>query len=194
MFLRLFLGGSADSVYVSEEANDRFNSELKPELCKSFTFALNNVSRHNDTIPGGRTCQILCSCEHTIVIKYSLTITKFPKSSITPATTDRFKETNYLKNFFCFHKFCSDIVVEVFILNFNAADFDVNIFTTSEESIPARENVTILDSVIRSPSDPINLGDVSGYGNVSIRVKDSAIKNRLLRLHEKRKRCTQQES
>lgn len=68
------------------------------------------------------------------------------------------------------------------------------IFTTSEESIPARENVTILDSVIRSPSDPINLGDVSGYGNVSIRVKDSAIKNRLLRLHEKRKRCTQQES
>lgn len=33
-----------------------------------------------------------------------------------------------------------------------------------------------MDSVIRSPSDPINLGDVSGYGNVSIRVKDSAIK------------------
>ena len=71
MFLRLFLGGFADSVYVSEEANDRFNSELKPELCKSFTFALNNVSRHNDTIPGGRTCQVLYRCEHTIVIKHS---------------------------------------------------------------------------------------------------------------------------
>ena len=100
MFLRLFLGGFANSVHVSEEANDRFNSELKPEL----TFALNNVSRHNDTIPGGRTCQVMYRCEHTIVIKHSLTITKFPKSSITPATTDRFKETNYLKNFFWFHK------------------------------------------------------------------------------------------
>lgn len=104
MFLRLFLGGFANSVHVSEEANDRFNSELKPELCNSLTFALNNVSRHNDTIPGGRTCQVMYRCEHTIVIKHSLTITKFPKSSITPATTDRFKETNYLKNFFWFHK------------------------------------------------------------------------------------------
>ena len=103
MFLRLFLG-FANSVHVSEEANDRFNSELKPELCNSLTFALNNVSRHNDTIPGGRTCQVMYRCEHTIVIKHSLTITKFPKSSITPATTDRFKETNYLKNFFWFHK------------------------------------------------------------------------------------------
>lgn len=82
-----------------------------------------------------------CTGVNTQLSLNILTITKFPKSSITPATTDRFKETNYLKTFFCFHKFCSDIVVEVFILNFNAADFDVNIFTTSEESIPARENV-----------------------------------------------------
>ena len=199
--MTLYLGIFANGVYVSSKGNDGINCGSEPEPCRSLLFAINNISRHSDTIYliGSRATHVMYRLETTIVIKHSLTITKYPKSSINPVITYHTNVASSLKKFFAFKNSGSDIVGEVLSVNFNSINFNVKIFATvPAKSISARTKVlrnvslsplllSISDSTIRSHSDLINLGNLSGYENVSICVKDSIIENGALVFDNKKK-------
>ena len=205
--MTLYLGIFANGVYVSSKGNDGINCGSEPEPCRSLLFAINNISRHSDTIYliGSRSTHVMYRLETTIVIKHSLTITKYPKSSINPVITYHTNVASSLKKFFAFKNSGSDIVGEVLSVNFNSINFNVKIFATvPAKSISARTKVlrnvslsplllSISDSTIRSHSDLINLGNLSGYENVSICVKDSIIENGALVFDNKKEICTRED-
>ena len=201
--MRLYIGAFANCVYVSVEGNDWMDCGSQRKPCRSLSFAIKSISRHNDTIYliGNHATHVMYMLESTIVIIHSLTITKFPKSCINPVIAHHINMKSNLTKDFAFKISSSNIVSNNLSLNFNSVNFNVNILTAfSENTIPARENMvtdissfplwlSISESIIISPSDSINLGDTSGYGNVSIHVKDSIIENGVLMFDNKRKTC-----
>ena len=202
--MSLYLGALANCVYVSVQGNDWMDCGSEHGPCRSLSFAIKSVSRHSDTIYliGNHNNQVIYMLESTTVIKHSLTVTKFPKSSINPVITYHVNMTKSLTKAFAFKISNSNITGEVLSLNFNSVNFNVNILNIfSEKSIPAGENMvtdisgfplllSISNSVIRSPSDSINVSNTSGYRNVSIHVKDSIIENGALLFDKKGKICT----
>ena len=100
--------------------------------CSSLSFTINNVSRHNDTICliASPIKQIKYTVENTIVIKRSLTVTKFPVYGQNPLIAYDFNVTNNWKEFYAFAIFRDALAPNILTLNIKSVDFSVNIFTT----------------------------------------------------------------
>ena len=113
--LAYLLGALSDDIYVNTSGKDQSHCGSVTRPCRSLSFTINNVSRHNDTIRlmASAIKQIRFTLENPIIIKHSLTVSKFPAYSQNPVITyDRNvtrnqKEFYALQSFdmFCFLKF-----------------------------------------------------------------------------------------
>ena len=86
-------------------------------------------------------------------------------------------------------------------LKIKSVNFNVNIFSSfSEQHRSTGKNIfgdesgcplllSILNSIIRSPTHAVNLSDLSEYEKVSIHVKDSIIQNGRFVFQNKRESC-----
>ena len=202
--LAFFLGALSDCVYVNITGSDLVNCGSINRPCRSLSFTVNNVSSFNDTICliASPIKQIMYIVENPIVIKNSLTVTKFPMYSQNPVITYHLNRTSNWKVFYAFAVSRYIEAPGVLALNFKSVDFNVNILTTfSEEFKTLQKNVLVKDifdlelslsiseSIISSPSHVVNFSDLSWYENVSIHLKNLEIKNGAFTFDNKKQRC-----
>ena len=185
------LGTSYCCVYVDLNGSDQIGCGIRSQPCRSLFYAINNVSRTNDNICliASPIKPIRYSVGKPIVIKHSLTVTKSPLFSLNPVINYRINVTNNWKEFYAFTSFRSDDADEMLNLKIKSVDFNVNIFTSLSEGKRLPLSLSITDSIISSPNNAIHLTDLSGYGNVSIHVKDSFIQSGRFILKNKRDSC-----
>ena len=100
--------------------------------CSSLSFAINNISCHNATIclMASPIKQIRYTVENTIIIKHSLTVTKFPEYSQNPLITYDLNMTSNRKEFYTFTIFRYALAANILTLNISSVNFNVNILTT----------------------------------------------------------------
>ena len=77
--------------------------------------------------------QIRYTVESTIIIKHSLTITKFPKYGQNPLITYDLSAIGDRKEFYVFAIFRYALVPNILTLNIKSVDFNVSILTTFSE-------------------------------------------------------------
>ena len=96
------LGALSYSIYVNASGKDNTECGSITAPCRSLSFTINNVSRHNDTIflIASPIKQIRYTLENTIIIKQSLTITKFPAYSQNPVMTYHLNLTSNLEEIY----------------------------------------------------------------------------------------------
>ena len=191
--LAYLLGALSHDIYVNTSGKDQSHCGSVTRPCRSLSFTINNVSSHNDTIRlmASAIKQIRFTLENAIVIKHSLTVSKFPAYSQNPliTTSDR-NVTRNQKEFYAFKIFRHVLLPKTLTLKIKSVNFNVNILTTLTEDISGFHlSVSILDSTISSPSHAVNFGDVSGYENVFIQMKDLVIQNGVFMFKNKRERC-----
>ena len=87
--LAFILGALSDCIYVNASRKDQIHCGSISRPCSSLSFTINNVSCHNDTICliASPIKQIRYTVANTIVIKHSLTVTKFPAYGQNPLIT-----------------------------------------------------------------------------------------------------------
>ena len=190
--LAYLLGVLSDDIYVNARGKYQSHCGSVTRPCRSLSFTINNVSSHNDTIRlmASAIKQIRFTLENPIVIKHSLTVSKFPAYSQNPLITYDRNETRNQKEFSAFAIFRYVLSHEILTLKIKSVNFNVNILTTLTEDISGFHlSVSILDSTISSPSHAVNFRDVSGYENVSIQMKDLVIQNGVFMFKNKRERC-----
>ena len=185
------LGTSSCCVYVDLSGSDQTGCGIRSQPCRSLFYAINSVSRTNDNICliASPIKPIRYSVGKPIVIKHSLTVTKSPLFSLNPVINYRINVTNNWKEFYTFTSFRSEDDDEMLNLKIKSVDFNVNIFTSLSERKRLPLSLSITDSIISSPNNAIHLTDLSGYGNVSIHVKDSFIQSGRFILKNKRDSC-----
>ena len=190
--LAYLLGALSDDIYVNTSGKDQSHCGSVTRPCRSLSFTINNVSRHNDTIRlmASAIKQIRFTLENPIIIKHSLTVSKFPAYSQNPVITYDRNVTRNQKEFYAFTIFRYVLLPEILTLKIKSVNFNVNILTALTEDISGFHlSVSILDSTISSPSHAVNFRDVSGYENVSIQMKDLVIQNGVFMFKNKRERC-----
>ena len=186
------LGALSYSIYVNASGKDNTECGSITAPCRSLSFTINNVSRHNDTIflIASPIKQIRYTLENTIVIKHSLTITKFPAYGQNPVMKYHLNLTSNLEEIYAFAISRNVIIPEILTLNIKSVNFEVNVLRTLSERFQSlKKNVvdedkssfplslSIVDSNISSPCHAINLSSILGYENVSVHMKNLLIEN-----------------
>ena len=186
------LGALSYSIYVNASGKDNTDCGSITAPCRSLSFRINNVSRNNNTIflIASPIKQIRYTLENTIIIKQSLTITKFPAYSQNPVMTYHLNLTSNLEEIYAFAISRNVIIPEILTLNIKSVNFEVNdLRTLSERFQSLKKNVvdedkssfplslSIVDSNISSPCHAINLSSILGYENVSVHMKNLVIEN-----------------
>ena len=146
--------------------------------------------------------QIRYPLKNTIVIKHSLTVSKFPAYGQNPLITYYPNVTSNQKKFYAFAIFRDALAPNVLTLNIKSVNFHINILTTFSESLKAlQKNVivgeisgfqlwlSISDSIVTSTSHAVNFSDISAYENLAINMKDLVIKSGDFMFENKRERC-----
>ena len=202
--MSLLLGTLFHSVYVHVSGTDQPDCGSRVQPCRSLSYTINNVSRSNDKICliASPIKQIKYSLENHIVIKHSLTITKYPLFTVNPVIVYQFNVNSNWKEFYAFGSFTSAVAAtEMLSLKIKSVNFNVNVFTALSEGYKTTGRnmfddisgspllLSISDSIISSPSHAVNLSDLSGYENVSIHVEDSVIESGRFIFKNKRENC-----
>ena len=168
--------------------------------CSSLSFAI-NVSSDSDTICliASPIKQIRYTVENTIIIKHSLTITKFLAYSQNPLITYDLNVTRIRKEFYAFAIFRYALASSILTLNVKSVNFNVNILTTFSKGFRTfQKNVvvrgfqvwlSISDSIVSGTSHTVNFSDISEYENVTIYMKDLIIKGGDFMFKNKRDGC-----
>ena len=168
--------------------------------CSSLSFAI-NVSSDSDTICliANPIKQIRYTVENTIIIKHSLTITKFPVYSQNPLITYDLNVTSIRKVFYAFAIFRYALASSILTLNVKSVNFNVNILTTFSKGFKTFQKnavvrgfqvwLSISDSIVSGTSHTVNFSDISEYENVTIYMKDLIIKSGDFMFKNKRDGC-----
>ena len=186
------LGSLSYSIYVNTSGKDNIKCGSIATPCRSLSFTINNASSHNDNIflIASPFKQISYTLENSIVIKHSLTVSKFPVYSHNPLITYDCNVTNNRKDFYAFSIFPNTLAPDILNLNIKSVNFNVNILTTLTGEISGFHlSFSISDSIISSPSHAVNFSDVSGYQNISIQMKNLVIQNGAFKFKNIRERC-----
>ena len=190
------LGALSDDIYVNASGTDQIHCGSVTRPCRSLSFIINNVSCHNDTIRlmASPIKPIRFTLKNPIIIKHSLTISKFPAYSQNPLITyDRNLASNQ-KEFYAFAIFRYALAPDILNLNIKSVNFNVNILTTLTGNISCFHlSLSISYSIISSPGHAVNFSDVSGYKNVAIQMKDLLIQNGVFMFKNIRERCQPRE-
>ena len=146
--------------------------------------------------------QIRYTVENTIIIKHSLTVTKFPEYSQNPLITYDLNMTSNRKEFYTFTIFRYALAANILTLNISSVNFNVNILTTFSQGFKILNKnlvvqkkfvfhlwVSISDSIVSSTSHAVNFSDTSEYENLTIHMKDLVIKSGDFMFKKKRHRC-----
>ena len=208
VFSSTLLGTLSRYVYVNISGTDHINCGSRPQPCQSLSYTINNVSRPNDKIYliASPLKEIRYSLEKQIIIKHSLTITKYPLVGLNPVIIYRVNASSSSKEFYSFSSFrptaaAAAAAAEMLSLKVKSVNFHVNIFSTFSEGYRytgknmfgdisgCRLLFSISNSIINSPYHAINLSDLTGYENVSIHVEDSIIQNGKFVFQNNRKSC-----
>ena len=202
--LVFILGALSDCIYVNASGKDQISCGSISRPCSSLSFAINNVSCHNNTIclVASPAKKIRYTVENTIVIKHSLAVTKFPGYSQNPLITYGLNVTSNRKEFYTFAIFRNALAPNILNLNIQSVDFSVNILTTFSEGFKTlQENVfvreisgfqlrlSISDSIVSSISHAVKFSDISEYENLTIHMKDLVIKSGDFMFENKRDKC-----
>ena len=203
--LAFILGALSDCIYVNASGKDQIHCGSISRPCSSLSFTINNVSCHNDTICliASPIKQIRYTVANTIVIKHSLTITKFPAYGQNPLITYDPNVTSNRKEFYVFAIFRDVLAApNVLTLNIKSVNFYTNILTTFSEGLKTlHKNViageisgfqlwlSISDSIVSSSSHAVNFSDISKYENLAINMRDLVIKSGDFMFEKKRERC-----
>ena len=194
----------SDCIYVNASGKDQIPCGSISNPCRSLSFAINNVSCHNDTV-----CLIASPIKliryplkNTIVIKHSLTVTKSPSYSQNPLITYDLNVANNRKEFYAFTIFRNALTPNILTLNIKSVNFHTNIFTTFSEGLKTLQKnmilgeipgfqlwVSISDSIVKSASHAVNFSDISKYQNLTINMKDLIIKSGDFLFENRRERC-----
>ena len=206
--LAYILGALSNDIYVNVSGKDQINCGSIDKPCRSLSFTVNKVSSNNDKIflIASSIKQIRYKLENAIVIKHSLTVTKFPRNSQNPVITYHFNVRSNRKQVYAFAISRYVVVPEVLTLDFKSVNFNVNIFTTFSEGCKALQrnvvvgnisdfqlSLSISDSIIRSPFHAINLTDISGYEKVSIHLKNLEVVSGDFMFQTRSERCEHKE-
>ena len=201
--LTYILGALSYSIYVNASGKDNTECGSIAKPCRSLSFTINNVSSHNDMIflIASSVRQIRYTLENEIVIKHSLTIAKFPAYSQNPLIVHHFNPKSSWKQFHAFAISQYVLAPDILTLNIKSVNFNVNILTTFSEGFKTLQknvvdgdrsafplSLSIVDSIISSPSHAINLINFSVYENVSINMKDLVIQNGIFKFENKGER------
>ena len=202
--LAYILGTSSSCIYVNVTGSDQINCGSIARPCRSLSFAINNVSRHNDKVflIASPIKQVRYSLENQIVIKHSLTVTKVPVNSLNPVITYHLNMTNSWQEFYAFAISPYVVAPETLTLNIKSVNFNVNILMTFSEgrktlqkSAAVRDTygfqlcLSISDSIISSPCHAINFTYMPGYDNVSVHFKNLVIENGNFMFETRKDRC-----
>ena len=139
---------------------------------------------------------------NTIVIKHSLTITKFPVYGQNPLITYDPNVTSNRKEFYVFAIFRDALAPNVLTLNIKSINFYTNILTTFSEGLKTlHKNVivgeisgfqlwlSISDGIVSSASHAVKFSDISKYKNLAINMRDLVIESGDFMFENKRERC-----
>ena len=152
------LGALSDDIYVNASGKDQIRCGSVTRPCRSLTFAINNVSCHNDMIRlmASPIKQIRFTLENPIIIKHSLTVFKFPANSQNPLITYDRNVTSNQKEFYAFASFRYALAPDILTLNIKSVNFNINILTTLTGDISGFHlSLSISDSIISSPSHAV---------------------------------------
>ena len=197
------LGTLSRYVYVNISGTDHIDCGSRSQPCQSLSYTINNVSRPNDKIYliASPLKEIRYSLEKQIIIKHSLTITKYPLVGLNPVIIYKVNASSSWKDFYAFASFRSAAAAEILSLKIKSVNFHVNIFSTFSEGYRyTGKNMfgdisgcpllfSISNSIINSPCNAINLSDLTRYENVSIHVENSIIQNGRFVFKNQRKIC-----
>ena len=205
IFSSTLLGTLSHYVYVNISGTDHIDCGSRSQPCRSLFYTINNISRPNDTICliASPIKEIRYSLEKQIIIKHSLTVTKYPLVGLNPTIIYRVNATSSWNGFYAFASFrpAAAAAAEMLSLKMKSVNFNVNIFSSFSEGYGSTGKnmfgnisgcpllLSISNSIIRSPSHAVNLSDLSGYENVSIHVEDSIIQNGRFVFQNKRESC-----
>ena len=89
--------------------------------------------------------QIRYTVENTIIIKHSLTVTKFPKYSQNPLTTHDVNVISNRKEFYAFAIFRDVLAPNILTLNIKSVNLYVNILTTSSDRFKTFQKMWLLE-------------------------------------------------
>ena len=204
IFLLKFLGAFSQCIYVNASGKNQLPCGSIRSPCSSISFTINNVSNPDDTICliASPLRQIRYTVENTIIIKHSLSVTKFPAYSQNPLITYDLNVTSNRKEFYAFAIFRYALAPNILTLNIKSVNFNVNILTTFSDGFKAvQKNVvardisdfhlclSISDSVVSSTSHAVNFSDESEYENFTVHMKDLVITRGDFIFKNKRDRC-----
>ena len=146
--------------------------------------------------------QIRYTVENTIIIKHSLTVTKFPEYSQNPLITYDLNMKSNRKEFYAFAIFRYALGANILTLKISSVNFNVNILTTFSQGFKTLNKnlvvqkkfvfqlwVSISDSIVNSKSHAVNFSDISEYEKLAIHMKDLVIKGGDFVFEKKRDRC-----
>ena len=159
--LAYILGALSNDIYVNVSGNNQINCGSIDKPCRSLSFAINNISSHNDKIYviASPIKQISYILENPVVIKHGLSVTKFPTNSQNPVITHHFNVTS--KKIYAFAISRCVVATEVLPLDIKSVNFNVNIFTTFSEGCKA-------------PQRNLVVGNISGF-QLSLSISDRII-------------------
>ena len=146
--------------------------------------------------------QIGYTVENTIIIKHSLTVTKFPTYSQNPLITYDLNVISNRKEFYAFAIFRDALAPNILTLNIKSVNLYVNILTTSsgrfktsQKNVVTRDTsgfqlwLSVSDSIVSSTSHAVGFSDISEYDNLTIHMEDLVIKRGDFIFENKRGKC-----
>ena len=145
--LAFILGALTDCIYVNASGKDQIPCGSVITPCSSLSFTINNVSFHNETICliASPIKQIRYTVENTIVIKHSLTVTKFPVYGQNPLITYSISVTSNRKDFYAFGISRYVLASQTLTFNIKSVNFYVNILNTFSERLKTLQKIWLLD-------------------------------------------------
>ena len=145
--LAFISGVLTDCIYVNASRKDQIPCGSVITPCSSLSFTINNVSFHNETICliASPIKQIRCTVENTVVIKHSLTVTKFPVYDQNPLITYAISVTSNRKDFYAFGISRYALASHTLTFNIKSVNFYVNILNTFLERLKTLQKIWLLD-------------------------------------------------
>ena len=145
--LAFISGVLTDCIYVNASRKDQIPCGSVITPCSSLSFTINNVSFHNETICliASPIKQIRCTVENTVVIKHSLTVTKFPVYDQNPLITYAISVTSNRKDFYAFGISRYALASHTLTFNIKSVNFYVNILSTFSERLKTLQKIWLLD-------------------------------------------------
>ena len=180
--LAFILGAFSDCIYVNVSGKDQIPCGSISNACSSLSFVINNVSGHNDTIYliASPIKQNRYTVKNTIVIKHSLTFTKFPAYGQNPLIIYDLNVTSNEKEFYAFAIFRDALASNILTLNIKSVNFYTKIITTFsqgfktlQKNVIAREishsqlRLSISNSIVSSTSHAVSFSDIPEYENLN---------------------------